>query len=182
MWKLKTWRCQLPCALNDTLLTLDMAFQLAVQVQHCRLEISAINCSGFRILTTVQLCFFFLKLHCWGAFTDTLFISVWRRTLARRRDKNHAIWRNCSLPEQFHAISRNCLTQASIYRYAICDKKIFAPCSFYFPVHRTRENLRNPSTFTFIQRWKPGYSVLGCQSQFRCIQNQLPGFSFGLVS
>ena len=29
-------------------------------------------------------------------------------------------------------------------------QKFFAPCLFYFTVHRSRENLRNPFTFTYI--------------------------------
>ena len=32
------------------------------------------------------------------------------------------------------------------------------------------------------QRWKPGYLALGCQFQFRCVETQMSGFSFGLVS
>ena len=30
------------------------------------------------------------------------------------------------------------------------------------------------------QGWKPGYLALGCQ--FRCVETQMSGFSFGLVS
>ena len=29
---------------------------------------------------------------------------------------------------------------------------------------------------------KPGYLALGCQFQFRCVETQMSGFSFGLVS
>ena len=41
--------------------------------------------------------------------------------------------------------------------------------------------------FTFTNRagaqgWKPGYLELGCQFQFRCVETQMSGFSFGLVS
>ena len=32
------------------------------------------------------------------------------------------------------------------------------------------------------QGWKPGYLALGCQFQFRCVETQMSGFSFGLVS
>ena len=32
------------------------------------------------------------------------------------------------------------------------------------------------------QGWKPGYLALGCQFQFRCVDTQMSGFSFGLVS
>ena len=32
------------------------------------------------------------------------------------------------------------------------------------------------------QGWKLGYLVLGCQFKFRCVETQMPGFSFGLVS
>ena len=34
----------------------------------------------------------------------------------------------------------------------------------------------------FNQGWKPGYLALGCQFQFRCVETQMSGFSFGLVS
>ena len=30
--------------------------------------------------------------------------------------------------------------------------------------------------------WKPGHLALGCQFQFRCVETQMSGFSFGLVS
>ena len=33
----------------------------------------------------------------------------------------------------------------------------------------------------FYQGWKPGYLALGCQFQFRCVETQMSGFSFGLV-
>ena len=33
---------------------------------------------------------------------------------------------------------------------------------------------------TSKQGWKPGYLTLGCQ--FRCVETQMSGFSFGLVS
>ena len=33
-----------------------------------------------------------------------------------------------------------------------------------------------------IQGWKPGYLALGCQFQFRCVETQMSGLSFGLVS
>ena len=37
--------------------------------------------------------------------------------------------------------------------------------------------------FHFVhQGWKPGYLALGCQFQFRCVETQMSGFSFGLVS
>ena len=32
------------------------------------------------------------------------------------------------------------------------------------------------------QGWKPGHLALGCQFQFRCVETQMAGFSFGLVS
>ena len=32
------------------------------------------------------------------------------------------------------------------------------------------------------QGWKPGYLALECQFQFRCVETQMSGFSFGLVS
>ena len=32
------------------------------------------------------------------------------------------------------------------------------------------------------QGWKPGYSALGCQFQFWCVETQMSGFSFDLVS
>ena len=32
------------------------------------------------------------------------------------------------------------------------------------------------------QGWKFGYLALGCQFQFRCVETQMSGFSFGLVS
>ena len=32
------------------------------------------------------------------------------------------------------------------------------------------------------QGWKPCYLALGCQFQFRCVETQMSGFSFGLVS
>ena len=35
---------------------------------------------------------------------------------------------------------------------------------------------------TRSQGWKPGYMALGCQFQFRCVETQMAGFSFGLVS
>ena len=35
---------------------------------------------------------------------------------------------------------------------------------------------------TFTQGWKPGYLALGCQLQFPCVETQISGFSFGLVS
>ena len=35
---------------------------------------------------------------------------------------------------------------------------------------------------TLWQGWKPGYLALGCQFQFRCVETQMSGFSFGLVS
>ena len=34
----------------------------------------------------------------------------------------------------------------------------------------------------YNQGWKPGYLALGCQFQFRCVETQMSGFSFGLVS
>ena len=34
----------------------------------------------------------------------------------------------------------------------------------------------------YIQGWKPYYLALGCQFQFRCVETQMSGFSFGLVS
>ena len=34
----------------------------------------------------------------------------------------------------------------------------------------------------FSQGWKPGYLALGCQFQFWCVETQMSGFSFGLVS
>ena len=39
-------------------------------------------------------------------------------------------------------------------------------------------------TFFFCvdQGWKSGYLALGCQFQFRCVETQMSGFSFGLVS
>ena len=42
--------------------------------------------------------------------------------------------------------------QRRVYRCAIRNsrQKFFASCLFYFTVHRSRENLRNPSTFTYI--------------------------------
>ena len=33
-----------------------------------------------------------------------------------------------------------------------------------------------------MQGWKPGYLALGCRFQFRCVETQMSGFSFGLVS
>ena len=33
-----------------------------------------------------------------------------------------------------------------------------------------------------IRAWKSGYLALGCQFQFRCVETQMSGFSFGLVS
>ena len=35
---------------------------------------------------------------------------------------------------------------------------------------------------TSYQGWKPGYLALGCQFQFRCVETQMSGLSFGLVS
>ena len=35
-------------------------------------------------------------------------------------------------------------------RYAARVKSFFAPCLFYFTVHRSRENLQNPFTFLYI--------------------------------
>ena len=32
------------------------------------------------------------------------------------------------------------------------------------------------------QGWKPGYLALGCQFQFWCVEIQMSGFNFGLVS
>ena len=32
------------------------------------------------------------------------------------------------------------------------------------------------------QGWKPGYLALGRQFQFRCVETQMAGFSFGMVS
>ena len=32
------------------------------------------------------------------------------------------------------------------------------------------------------QGWKPGYLALGCRFQFWCVDTQMSGFSFGLVS
>ena len=32
------------------------------------------------------------------------------------------------------------------------------------------------------QGWKAGYLALRCQFQFRCVETQMSGFSFGLVS
>ena len=32
------------------------------------------------------------------------------------------------------------------------------------------------------QGWKPGYLALGCQFQFWCVETQMSGFGFGLVS
>ena len=45
-----------------------------------------------------------------------------------------------------------CNTASAKPRLPIRDtrQKFFAPCLFYFTVHRSRENLRNPSTFTYI--------------------------------
>ena len=40
-------------------------------------------------------------------------------------------------------------------------------------------NLNRPG---FDQGWKPGYLALGCQFQFWCVETQMSGFSFGLVS
>ena len=37
-------------------------------------------------------------------------------------------------------------------------------------------------TVTCNQGWKPDYLALGCQFQFRCVDTQMSGFSFGLVS
>ena len=35
-------------------------------------------------------------------------------------------------------------------RQAATRQKFFEPCLFYFTVHRSRENLQNRSTFTYI--------------------------------
>ena len=35
---------------------------------------------------------------------------------------------------------------------------------------------------TCRQGWKPGYLALGYQLQFWCVETQMSGFSFGLVS
>ena len=40
----------------------------------------------------------------------------------------------------------------------------------------------NRKTWKQGQGWKPGYLALGCQFQFRCVETQMSGFSFGLVS
>ena len=34
----------------------------------------------------------------------------------------------------------------------------------------------------YEQGWKPGYLALECQFQFRCVETQMSGFSFGVVS
>ena len=34
----------------------------------------------------------------------------------------------------------------------------------------------------YLQGWKPGYLTLEGQFQFRCVETQIAGFSFGLVS
>ena len=36
--------------------------------------------------------------------------------------------------------------------------------------------------YSHDQGWKPGYLALGCQFRFRCVETQMSGFSFGLVS
>ena len=40
----------------------------------------------------------------------------------------------------------------------------------------------DPNSECFTQGWQPGYLALGCQFQFRCVETQMSGFSFGLVS
>ena len=35
---------------------------------------------------------------------------------------------------------------------------------------------------SYDQGWKRGYLALGCQFHFRCVETQMSGFSFGLVS
>ena len=42
--------------------------------------------------------------------------------------------------------------------------------------------IKNFRYLTLVQGWKPGYLALGCQFQFRCVETQMSGFSFGLVS
>ena len=38
------------------------------------------------------------------------------------------------------------------------------------------------NSLTVKLEWKPGKMVLGCQFQFRCVEIQMSGFRFGLVS
>ena len=40
----------------------------------------------------------------------------------------------------------------------------------------------SPRLSAWAQGWKPGYLALGCQFQFWCVETQMSGFSFGLVS
>ena len=83
----------------------------------------------------------------------------------------------CSTPG--YATARECQVSAHVITfYALIKKSMFSCVSLCFH----SENKLISALMTSDQGWKPGYLALGCQFQFRCVETQMSGFSFSLVS
>ena len=67
-----------------------------------------------------------------------------------------------------------------LFAYYIAEQSIYASAFRTMKCH-----LHHNTGFcetSIYQGWKPGYLALGCQFQFRCIETQMSGLSFVLVS